>query len=90
MKKRSGLICLGAIAGAHGVRGEVRLKSFCAVPEDVSAYGPLVTEDGQSFDVRLKQPIKGGFVARLSGLANKEQADALKGTRLYVARDQLP
>jgi 16S rRNA processing protein RimM len=32
-------VCVGAIAGAFGVRGEVRLKSFCAVPEDIAAYG---------------------------------------------------
>jgi len=39
-------VCVGAIAGAFGVRGEVRLKSFCAEPGDVAAYGPLETEDG--------------------------------------------
>jgi 16S rRNA processing protein RimM len=39
-------VCVGAIAGAFGVRGEVRLKSFCAVPEDIAAYGPLDLEDG--------------------------------------------
>jgi 16S rRNA processing protein RimM len=33
-------VCVGAIAGAFGVRGEVRLKSFCAVPEDIASYGP--------------------------------------------------
>ena len=38
-------ICVGAIAGAFRVRGDVRLKSFCAVPEDIAAYGALTTED---------------------------------------------
>ena len=54
-------VCVGAIAGAFGVRGEVRLKSFCAVPEDIAAYGALSLEDGsQSFSVKLTAPVKGG------------------------------
>lgn len=84
-------VCVGAIAGAFGVRGEVRLKSFCAVAEDVAAYGPLSSEDGkQSFDVRLTGTVKGGLSARLSGIATKEQADRLRGTRLYAPRTALP
>ena len=85
------LICVGAIAGAFGVRGEVRLKSFCAIPEDIADYAPLQTEDGaQSFSVTLTRPIKSGFGARLSGVSTKEAADALKGTRLFAPRDRLP
>lgn len=85
------LVCVGAIAGAFGVRGEVRLKSFCAVPEDIVNYSPLTSEDGaQSFTVTLSRPIKNGFAARLGGVSTKEQADALRGTRLYAPRDRLP
>ncbi|MBJ6372177.1 ribosome maturation factor RimM [Sedimentitalea arenosa] len=85
------MICVGAIAGAFGVRGEVRLKSFCAVPEDIETYAPLVTEDGnRSFSVALIGSIQNGFTARLGGIDTKEQADALKGVRLYAQRAQLP
>ena len=84
------LTCVGAIAGAFGVRGEVRLKSFCATPEDIGQYSPLQTQDGQSYDVRITRPIKNAFAARLSGVTTKEQADALKGQRLYAPRDRLP
>ena len=84
-------ICVGAIAGAFGVRGEVRLKSFCAEPEDIASYGALWTEDGaRSFDITLTRPVKNGFAARLSGLSSKEAADGLKGTRLYADRAALP
>lgn len=83
--------CVGAIAGAFGVRGEVRLKSFCADPEAIATYGPLWTEDGQrSFAVRLVGAAPGALVARLSGVATREAAEALKGVRLYVDRRQLP
>ena len=84
------LTCVGAIAGAYGVRGEVRLKSFCAMPEDIGGYSPLQSEGGQSFDVTITRPIKNGLAARLSGVTTKEQADALKGQRLFVPRDRLP
>jgi 16S rRNA processing protein RimM len=84
-------VCVGAIAGAFGVAGEVRLKSFCAEPEAMAAYGPLWTEDGtRSFTVRLTRPVAGGLGARLAGVVTKEQADALRGTTLWADRARLP
>ena len=85
------LICVGAIAGAFGVQGEVRLKSFTADPRAIEDYAPLTNESGdQSFDLHLTGEIKNGFTARLSGIRSKEQADAFKGTRLYAPRERLP
>jgi 16S rRNA processing protein RimM len=84
-------VCVGAVAGSFGVRGEVRLKSFTVEPEDVARYGPLTTEDGsRSFRIEIARPVKGGFAARLSGVGTKEAADALRGTRLYAPRARLP
>ena len=84
-------IIVGAIAGSFGVRGEVRLKSFCATPEDIANYTPLYTEDGsRSFEVTLERSIKNGFAVHLSGIETKEEADALKGVTLFAQRDQLP
>ncbi|RID93101.1 16S rRNA processing protein RimM [Gemmobacter lutimaris] len=84
-------ICVGAIAGAFGVQGEVRLKSFCAEPAAIADYGPLYTEDGsRSFKLRLTRPLAGGLGARLSGVATKEEADALKGVHLYADKSRLP
>jgi len=84
-------ICVGAIAGSFGVKGEVRLKSFCAEPADIASYGPLASEDGAtSWTIKLTRPVKGGFAARMTGVATKEQADEMRGTRLYAPRDALP
>lgn len=84
-------ICVGAIAGSYGVNGEVRLKSFCAEAAAIADYGPLSTEDGgRSFEVTLTRPVKGGFAARLSGVTSREQAEALRGTRLFAPRARLP
>ncbi|OAN70318.1 16S rRNA processing protein RimM [Jannaschia sp. EhC01] len=84
-------VCVGAISGSFGVRGEVRLKSFCAEPSDIASYGPLSTEDGAtSYTVELTRPVKSGYAAMLSGVKTKEDADALRGIRLYAPRAALP
>lgn len=84
-------ICVGVIGGAFGVTGEVRLKSFCAEPTAIADYGPLFTKDGsRSFVLKLTRPVSGGFGARLSGVKTKEEADALRGTELFVDRARLP
>lgn len=84
-------ICLGAITGSFGVRGEVRLKSFCADPAALGDYGPLANEDGtRTFSLTITRPVKSGFAAKLAGVGTKEEADALRGVRLYANRDVLP
>ncbi len=93
--EHTGMICIGAVAGSFGVRGEVRLKSFAAVPEDIAAYGALTPEGqtpggGADHTVTLTGQTKGGFTARLSGISTKEEADAMRGVRLMVARSKLP
>jgi len=83
-------ICVGAIAGAFGVSGEARIKSFCAEPEAIAGYGPLFSEDGgRQFTLQITRAVKEGFAARLSGVSTREEAETLKGTRLYVDRARL-
>lgn len=85
------MICVGAIAGAYGVRGELRVKSYCAVPEDIETYSPLWSEDrSRQFALAILRPIKNGFAARIPDVATKEDADALRGVALFADRDQLP
>ena len=84
-------VIVGAISGAFGVHGEVRLKSYCAEPEAIADYTPLTTESGRTFaQVILTGQTKNGFTARLDGITSKEEADALRNTPLYAARDVMP
>jgi 16S rRNA processing protein RimM len=84
-------ICVGAITGSYGVRGEARVKSFCADPAALGDYGPLSTEDGATtYTLTITRPVKGGYAVRLSGVKTKEAADALRGTTLFAPRDALP
>lgn len=85
-----GHVLVGALAGAFGIQGEVRLKSFCAEPEAIAAYAPLVDKDGRSFGLKITRSLTGAFAARLTGVLTREQAEALKGLRLYAPRDRLP
>ena len=88
---KDSVICVGSLSGAYGVRGEVRLKSYCAEPSDIADYNPLSDANGQrQFNVTLVRPIKGGYAARVSGVSTKEDADALRGTDLFAPRDRLP
>lgn len=85
------LICVGAIAGSFGVRGDVRVKSFCADPQAIASYGSLYTEDGsRNFSIKLIGVVAGGLSAHLGGVASKEEADSLRGIGLFAKRDRLP
>ncbi len=83
-------ICLGQIGAPHGVRGEVRLHSFTAEPTAIASYGPLETEDGHIFTIESLRPAKHAFVAKLSGVADRDAAERLANTKLYVRRERLP
>ncbi len=88
MSKR---IVVGAIAGAFGTAGEVRLKSFCAEPEAIADYAPLYTEANPGgYSGTIMRPVRGGFAVRLSGVTTREQAAALRGTVLLADRNRLP
>ena len=84
-------VIVGAIGGAFGVQGEIRLKSFCADPAAIADYTPLYTESGLAFaQVVLTGQMKNGFTARLDGVTTKEEADALRNTSLYADRSAMP
>jgi len=84
-------ICVGAIAGAHGVKGLVKIKSFTEEPDGVAAYGPLSDEAGErEFTIALTGRAKGLIIARIDGVEDRNMAEALRGTRLYVERAALP
>jgi len=84
-------VIVGAIGGAFGVHGEVRLKSYCADPAAIADYAPLFTEDGRSFaQVILTGQTKNGFTARMDGITSKEEADDLRNVSLFAERSVMP
>lgn len=92
-KSRSAIrICLGAFAGAHGVKGETKVKTFTAAPENIAAYGPVTSEDGKRrFTLKFLRALKPGLaLVTAPEIASREDAEALKGVKFYVAREALP
>ena len=84
-------VCVAQIGGAHGLRGEVKLKSFTGDPMAVSEYGTLTTEDGAaSFEIEALRPAKGHLVARFRGIEDRGAAERLANVRLFVPRERLP
>jgi 16S rRNA processing protein RimM len=84
-------VCVAAVAGAQGVRGWVRLKTFTERPEDALAYGALQDEPGtRVFRMKRRGLAKGLLVAEVEGVTDRDAAAALRGTRLYVPRGALP
>ena len=84
-------VLLGRIGPAHGLKGEVVVHSFTEAPEDIAAYGPLLTGDG---DRRLQLDVvrvsDKGVIARIAGVADRTAAEAFKGTELWIERARLP
>jgi 16S rRNA processing protein RimM len=85
------LILVGRVAGAFGVRGEVRITAYTDDPMALARYRDLKREDGApALTLAAVRPAKGGVIARCPEVASKEAADALRGLRLFVPRAVLP
>ncbi len=83
-------VLIATIGGAHGIRGEVRVKSFTEDPEDVGAYGPLFDARGNRYTVKSARAQKTVVVVRFAEIGDRNAAEALNGTELFVPRDSLP
>lgn len=85
------LILVGRVAGAFGVRGEVRISAYTDDPMALARYRDLMRQDGTAgLTLTAARPAKGGVVAKAAEIATPEAADALRGLRLYIARERLP
>jgi 16S rRNA processing protein RimM len=91
-EKDNARICMGIVGAPHGVRGAVRIKSFTDEAEAIGRYGALEDENGAQFTLRVIGGAKGDgmVIAMLSGVADRDRAETLRGLRLYVARAALP
>jgi len=81
---------MAVIGAAHGIKGEVRVKSFTADPVALGDYGPLFSVDGRRFEVQAIRPADTVVIVRFKGLTDRNAAEALAGTELFVDRSALP
>ena len=84
-------ILLGEVVGAVGIRGQVRIKSYCEPLEALGSYGHLTTDQGMKILLDHVRPTsKGHLIARIIGISSRQQAESLRGARLYADRSNLP
>lgn len=88
--QHGGAVLLATIGAPHGVRGEVRVRSYAADPLALGGYGPLAAEDGRTFEVERLRPAKDRLIVKFRGVDDRDGAEALTGTDLYVERSALP
>lgn len=84
-------VLLGHIVGVHGIRGAVIVRSYTGDPEAIADYGTLENEAGDGrFAITVEGATAKGLICRVEGISDRTAAEKLKGTSLYVERDQLP
>jgi 16S rRNA processing protein RimM len=82
-------VLLGMITGAHGIKGEVKVKSFTDDPKAIADYGPLRTGDGRVIEIMRLKPAKDHLIALLKGVADRNSAEALRGVELHGLREEM-
>ncbi len=84
-------VAVGVVVGAHGIRGQVKIKSFTTNPYDITAYGTILNKDGtRRFDLSIDAETKGTLIATLKGVKDRNAAELMRGTELFVAKDRIP
>ncbi|MDW6022084.1 ribosome maturation factor RimM [Mesorhizobium sp. BAC0120] len=90
MVKLQNPVLMAVIGAAHGIRGELRVKTFTADPLALGDYGPLSARDGRVFEIAGIRPQGNVVVVRFEGVGDRNRAEALTGTELFIDRSALP
>jgi 16S rRNA processing protein RimM len=84
-------VLLAAVIGAQGLKGAVKAKIFTAHPDALPSYGALHDAKGHSYEITAFRTVKPGeAVISFKGITDRNAAEALKGTELFLAREKLP
>ena len=81
---------IGAIASAHGIKGQFKVKAFCEDPMSLSAYGPLFLDDGTSLSLKAHSQAKGFVLCSAKEVTTRNHAESLRGQLLYISREAMP
>ena len=83
-------ILIGRIVAAHGLKGEVKIKSFTEAPLDVASYGAVIASDGRKFTLQHERMQGETVIVAVKGISDRNSAESLRGLDLYVDRADLP
>lgn len=92
MSEKEKRICLGEISTAHGVRGLVRIRIYGDDPQALTKYGPLFTSEtgDKTITIKMKNAANKFWIAEVEGVTDRNVAETLRGTKLWIAREKLP
>ncbi len=84
-------LCIAVVTGAHGVHGNLRLKAFTQDPLAILGYKAMKTEAGESYKVKNARVHKAdSIIVKFEDVTTRDKAEAMKGTKLYIQRSELP
>jgi 16S rRNA processing protein RimM len=83
-------ILVGVIVGAHGIKGQVRLRTLTDQPEAIAKYKPLQDAAGRDYGIKLVGVARDALIASIKGVTDRNGAEALQGVELFVPRTALP
>ena len=81
---------MAVVGAAHGIKGELRVKTFTGDPMALGDYGPLYARDGRAFEIDDIRPAGDVVVVRFKGIRDRTIAEGLTGIELFVDRSVLP
>lgn len=81
---------IGVITAAHGIRGQVKIKSFTENPADLTAYGPLYDDSGATIPLTITGQAKQLLIAAIENISNRTEAERYINTPLFIPRKALP
>jgi len=85
------LVLMAEIVGVHGIKGWVKLKIFSADPEGLADFAPFYdAKRERTFELLTVQPHGNAYLGIIDGVTDRNGAEALRGTQLYLPRENLP
>lgn len=83
-------VCVGIIAAAHGIKGFVKIKYFTANYDDITKFDKVFNEMNRVFNIRVISTKENCVIASIEGINNRNDAEKLQNTTLYIDRNELP
>ena len=84
------LVEIGCFVGVHGIKGQVKLKSYTEIPESIFDYKDIFLENNNKIIMKLVGKIKQNLICKIENVETRNDAENYRGLKLFVKRDELP
>ena len=81
---------IGLFVGVHGIKGEMKLKSYTDIPENIFSYKELYVENSKKpTNLVFVRKVKNNFICKIENIISRNEAEKLRGLKLFINRDKL-